>query len=624
MRISYSNKNKNTIIHALKNSYKLLTKKEKKLLRFNIIFSFIGGLLEILSVTTFYPLVGIIIQPDLIQNNKIINFIWEIIGSPNQINFVIILSIFISITLIFSNLVNFLSQLSASRMSTTAHERLANDIFKNIIYVPYKWHLLNNPNVIRNIILNNLTLWNKNVIRIIPSISGQIAGILLAVVSLLIITPKVGFLLISFSVTLLTILLKFIRKKSARLMSKVREKEELINIFLTETLNGVKDIKVSSKESNFIKSFYKLNHIIVKNYAAASNWNLLPSYLVVLFGQLSILITASSLFILGVKGGDLASIMTIIVLVFSKIIPLLNRFGSSLNNIANVNTWIDKAIQTVENLESAKDELVNYQENKPSDKKIKWEKLNFSSVYFKYPNSKKFVFKDFNLEIDKGKHYAFVGQSGVGKSTAVDLLLGLLNPEKGKILIDGKDLIEVGIRKWQNIISYVPQEPFISNLSLRENVAFGIPIENIDDKKVSNCLKQTNLLELANSLPNGIYTNLGNQGISLSGGQKQRVAISRALYENVEILVLDEATSALDNESENIIKNTIKNLKKEITIISIAHRISTIKDCDCIFLIENGSVKSKGAYKNLLKKSSLFRKLSNSVNNLTSIKDGEN
>ena len=600
---------KNSLREVLKKSYLLLNTKEKKKLRLNIFISFFAGFLEILSATTFYPLVSLIIEPNILEKNKFIFYIWNIFGNPNQKFFIIQLSLIISLILIISTILNLFSQISAVKEASNAQERLSKELYKNILNSPYTWHIKNNPNLIRNVFLNNLQLWNKNIIRIIPFISGQISGILFALICLLITTPKLGLILVTTSGILLTILLKIIRKKSSRLMEEVREKEELINIFITETLFGIKDIKLSSRKNDFSKIFFKLNHTIIKNYASASNWNLFPTFLVILFGQLSILITASTLFLIGIKGGELAAIMAIIVLIFAKVIPLLNRLGSSLNNIANLNKWINKVYSLKESIDRENIEI----DSDPFsiDSQFKWNKVTFSKIKFIYPESNNFVFKNLNFEIKKGYHYAFVGHSGSGKTTAIDLFLGLINPNSGEILIDGTNLEIFGLRNWQEKISYVPQDPLISYLSLRENVAFGVPSENIDNKKVISCLKRVNLLKLSNSLSHGIFTNLGNKGVALSGGQKQRVAIARALYKNVEILVLDEATSALDNESEKIIQKTIKNLKNDITIISIAHRFSTIIDCDCIFLLENGRVDVQGKYEELLQKSSLFKKLAN-------------
>ncbi|OUU22496.1 MAG: hypothetical protein CBB97_15090 [Candidatus Endolissoclinum sp. TMED37] len=608
----FSMNNSNSIKNALIYSYKLLNRKEKKQLKFNVILSFIAGIFEIISVTTFYPLVSVVIEPEIIETNKFINNIWNYLNNPEQGRFVIFLAFIASIILIFSILLNLVSQVLAKRDASSAEERLAKEIYSNLIYSSYRWHLLNNPNLTRNIILSNLNLWNRGIVSIIPSIAGQLAGIIFAIITLLLTTPKLGLILLVLSGSLLLFLLRFVRRKSNKLMNRIRQKQEFINVFLTESLTGIKDIKLSSNENYIIKTFFSVNHVIIKYFASASNWNSLPSFLVILFGQLSILITASSFFIMGIRGGELAAIMTIIGLVFIRIIPLFNRLGSSLTNISNYSGFVERVFELVNSIKESDSEIEKCLRDKSNESILNWENVIFSSVTFSYPNSQKPVIKNLNCKIKKGLNYAFVGSSGAGKSTTIDLFLGLLKPTKGKIMIDGKDLQNIGIGNWQKNINYVPQEPLISDLTLRENVAFGISKESINDERVLYCLKQTHLLKVTRTLKKGIYTELGNKGINLSGGQKQRVAIARALYRNADILVLDEATSSLDSQTEKMIQKTILSLKSKITFISIAHRFSTIKNCDCIFLLNNGKVVNKGKFEDLEKNSPLFRQLASS------------
>ena len=592
------------------NSYKLLNKRERINLKINSILSFLAGLIEIISLTIFYPLVSVIVDPKLLQTNKLINQIWSFTRSPNEIQFIIILSLIASLILVFSVLLNLISLIKSTRDASSAEERLSKELYRDLIYSPYKWHLVNNPNIIRNVFLTNINIWNKGIIRIIPAMAGQLSGIIFAFLMISFAMPKIGFILIIISGLLLSILLKFLRRKSTKLMNKVRDSQELINIFMSESLKGIKDIKLSSNEDNFIKIFYKLNHLIIKNFSSATNWNSLPSYLVIFFGQLIILVTASSFFILGIRGGELAALMAIIVLVFTRVIPLFNKLGTSFTNITNYAGYIEKINQIIGSLD--KDVIdKNFCFKTYSIKNnLSWKKVKFSKVVFSYPNSQETVINDLSLEIEKGLHYAFVGSSGAGKSTLVDLFLGLLEPSKGNLYIDNLSFKEIDIRQWQKNINYVPQEPLISHLSLRENIAFGLPKDLIDDNKVYACLEQTDLLKAVKSLKQGIYTNLGNEGITLSGGQKQRVAISRALYSQPDILVLDEATSSLDTRTEMIIQKTIQNLKNKMTVISIAHRFSTIKSCDCIFVLDKGRIKDKGNFEDLKNNSKLFRKLS--------------
>jgi len=610
MRLDSDIDNRNSTRRVIIKSYRLLNNKEKKDLKINIFISFLSGILEILTLTSFYPIVSIIVDPEVIETNKYINKIWIFTGRLEINQFLIILTAVIVIILLFTAVLSYLSQTLASRTAFTARERLSKVLYQNLIFSSYEWHLINNPNHLREILIGYIQLWNIRIIKMIPTLAGQFSAIILACISLLVVTPIIGLILIILSSLILVFLLRIIRKRSIKLMNRMQYNEQLLNVFVNETLSGIKDIKVSSRENYFIKIFEKLNHIVVRSNARNTYLELVPSSIISLFGQLTILILALSLFLLNIRGAELTAIMAICVLVFSKVVPLINRFTFSISSFANFESWVEQVYRTNEELEK-----LNLNRNlkvKKSDNPLQWRKVKFSKVKFTYPNSKNYVFNNLNLEIRKGFHYAFVGFSGAGKTTAIDLFLGLLQPSKGEILIDNNNLKTIGNRNWQKIINYVSQKPIITSGTLRENIAFGIPSNEIDDERVICCLKQTHLYEMSKSLPNGIYTNLGHDGMNMSGGQRQRVAISRALYNNPEILILDEATSSLDSETEKIIQQTIISLKEKITIISIAHRFSTIKNCDYIFLFDKGEMKDSGSFESLTLRSELFRKLSSS------------
>ena len=384
---------KNSIKTALIYSYKFLNKKERFQLKRNVTLSFFAGIFEIISITTVYPLVSVIVEPNLIENNKYIFKIWSFLGNPPQNKFVIILTLGASAVLVISVFLNFISQLFSTRDSSSAEERLAKEYYEDLIYAPYKWHLSNNPNSLRTIILTNINLWNRSIIKIIPSLFGQFSGIILALVTIIIATPKLGLILFLVSGFSVTILLKFIRKKSNILMNRVSQNQSLINIFVTESLSGIKDIKLSSNEENFVKIFANINHIIIKNFSSASNWNSLPSYIVIIFGQLSVLITSTALFLTGIKGGELASIMAIIVLVFSRTIPLFNKLGASFTNISNYSDFIHKIFNSVNSLERENAKKIK-KVNKDSNREIiNWSKVKYLDVEFSYKKSSKPVLK---------------------------------------------------------------------------------------------------------------------------------------------------------------------------------------------------------------------------------------
>ena len=227
---------------------------------------------------------------------------------------------------------------------------------------------------------------------------------------------------------------------------------------------------------------------------------------------------------------------------------------------------------------------------------------------------KRQAIKDFNIEIKKGLHYGFVGESGSGKSTTIDLILGLLLPTEGLVQVDNVPLEDIGVNNWQTNIGYVPQKPLLINVSLKENIAFGIEPKLIDEKRVFDCIKLASLEDLVNLLPNGINSKLGERGKFLSGGQEQRVAIARALYQNPSILIFDEATSFQDSKNENLIRKSINNLKGDVTVLSISHKFSFIKNCDKIFVLEKGLIKEEVSYKDFINKSDYYKKTEKYLN----------
>ena len=236
--------------------------------------------------------------------------------------------------------------------------------------------------------------------------------------------------------------------------------------------------------------------------------------------------------------------------------------------------------------------------------------INFKNIFYKYPNSDKFVLNDISLNIPVNSKIGIVGSTGGGKTTMVDILLGLLTPTKGKILVDDNDITPSNIRSWQKTIGYVPQQIYLSDDTVASNIAFGVELKNIDYKALEKAAKIANLHDFVTSeLSDGYATIIGERGVRLSGGQRQRIGLARSLYHKPQILILDEATSSLDNITEKMVIEEINNIPEKITVIIVAHRLSTVKNCDKIFLLEKGKLKIEGNYEELLDKSVDFKKL---------------
>ena len=235
--------------------------------------------------------------------------------------------------------------------------------------------------------------------------------------------------------------------------------------------------------------------------------------------------------------------------------------------------------------------------------------IRFNNVVFSYPGKEEPALNDIDITIPVNGVIGLVGASGSGKSTAIDLLLGLIEPQQGGLFIDGKPLTEKNVRAWQNSVGFVPQSIFLADSSIRENIAFGLPPEAVDEEKVSRAVTMAHLDELLTELSQGLDTRVGERGVQLSGGQRQRIGIARALYHDADVLVLDEATSALDGITEKLIMDAIHDFAGKKTIIMIAHRLATVRQCDLIYLLQRGKIIDSGTYFELSERNEVFRRM---------------
>jgi ATP-binding cassette subfamily C protein len=304
----------------------------------------------------------------------------------------------------------------------------------------------------------------------------------------------------------------------------------------------------------------------------------------------------------------------------SSIIPILTLFGAAtvrlmpaVNQVVQKLTQLRYYIYSLSPVHRDIMEMKDYhsqtmQESHVTEKLPFKESLSLKNIWYKYPNSDDYVLKGINLTIQKNTAIGFVGPTGVGKSTIVDVILGLLESEKGQVLVDGEDIVN-NKRAWQNNVGYIPQFIYLSDDTMRNNIAFGIPESSISEEKIEAAVEAAQLKEFVDRLPDGLDSIVGEDGVRLSGGQRQRIGIARALYDNPDVLIMDEATSSLDNLTEQNVIAAIEAIKGERTIIMIAHRLSTVKNCDQLYLLEDGQVVQQGTYGELLQTSSQFRKM---------------
>ena len=358
--------------------------------------------------------------------------------------------------------------------------------------------------------------------------------------------------------------------------------------WIAQTIQGIKDIKVAGKEQYFINEYCKVGEGYVKAMERFSLFNNTPKLLIETVCMAGLLGYILVLIVSGVDVGGMISLLAAFGIAAMRLLPAASRINNQMTSMAFNEPFFFNVSDNLVEETSQENTDISYaivaKEKLPVTKAV-----NLEDITYHYPNSDKLIFNHASVSFPIGKSIGIVGASGAGKTTIIDILLGLLKLETGKVKADEADIQE-HYREWLANVGYIPQMIFLLDADIRRNVAFGVPEEEIDDERLWYALKEAQLDEFIKTLPEGVHTGIGERGIRLSGGQRQRIGIARALYNDPEVLILDEATSALDNDTEAAIMESINRLHGKKTLIIIAHRLQTIEKCDMVFRVEDGAI----------------------------------
>ncbi|WP_241824186.1 ABC transporter ATP-binding protein [Salinivibrio kushneri] len=400
------------------------------------------------------------------------------------------------------------------------------------------------------------------------------------------------------------VLYRTVRKKLSQNGINITNANRQRFTLMNEGFGGIKDTLLLGRQTDFNQRYQSASERF--GYAQGRNRGLsqVPRYAMelVAFGSVIFLV----LYLVKTHDGNLGQILPILSVYALAGFKLLPAFQQIYTRVAQIRG----NLSAFDNLE---DDLIASQyvaETSPTRDKLKPEhQVRLDNVTFQYPSKEEPALRSLSLDLPVNQVVGLVGASGSGKSTAIDILLGLIKPSQGSLQVDGKPITADNVRTWQNNIGFVPQSIFLSDATIRENIAFGLPVDEIDEQKVLKAAKMAHLEELLEQLPNGLDTRVGERGVQLSGGQRQRIGIARALYDDADVLVLDEATSALDGITEKLVMEAIHDFAGNKTIIMIAHRLSTVQQCDCIYMLEQGKVVDHGTYTELYEKNAIFKNM---------------
>lgn len=572
--------------------WKVINKRFKKNFLILLFLMLLGAVFETLGVTLIIPVILAILSDEIVIPLVLNNLFPFLSSSSNETLLTYSILVFICFFFIKSIFLFYLVFFQ-SNFVYSLQQNISTRLYKAYIDQPYSFHLRKNSgDIISNTITESMqfALGYASPLTMILTDIFIVSGIFM----LLVIIEPIGAFSVSFIFITGSLLLYSFSKRRSELWGQKRQDHEAKRIRTAQQgIGGIKDIKVYGLEKFFSEEYSK-NTLISLN--SGRKQTILQGLPKIYFEMLTVLSLSGLIFFFVLSSSsstELVTILGIYAMAAFKLLPSISRLTSNFQAL-KFGVPVIKIIENELNLESK-------QKYKIGKEKIIFKKdIILKSIFYSYKGSKYEAIKNINISIQEGKSIGFVGESGAGKSTLIDLILGLLIPSKGSILIDGKKLDINNLKSWQQNIGYVSQSAYLLDDSLKKNIAFGLPENEIDEMKIKKAVSLSQLNDLVSSLPNGLESFIGESGVRISGGQRQRISIARALYNDPSILVLDEATSSLDHETEKEVMNAVDNLKGNKTIIIIAHRHSTVKNCDFLYRLEKGEIISQGKPEELI------------------------
>ena len=566
----------------------ILDKKQKINIVVLAVMIFIGGILETLSISAMLPVVWVIIDAESVQQNKYCQWIMELLHIQNMQGFIIMLLVALMIMYILKNAYLLLLTSEQNRFISVNRNRLISQVLREFLNRPYEFYLdADIPTVFR---LTDSDIPNVfGILMAIISLASEVVVFFLICGVLIVTDWKLVLVLIFISGIVTLVLFKVLKPKLNSLGMTNQAIQSRIAKWRIQAIYGIKDVKVLHRESFFADNYESNGKIGAKLNQKYAIINALPRILIETIFMVSILGYLVVCVALGDDMTQMLPTLTAFGLAAVRLLPCVNRINTYLTDISYFRPCLDYVYENMNINEISKktnQTLLPVDETKTMQLR---NRIELKDIVYAYPNTDTLIFDHADMEIPYGKSIGIMGPSGAGKSTIVDILLGLLKVHEGQILCDGDNVFE-NYPAWLAQIGYIPQSIYLVDEPIRNNIAFGIADDEIDDNRIWQVLEEAQLKEFIQTLPEGLDTTIGDRGVRLSGGQRQRLGIARALYHNPEILVFDEATSALDNETEAAVMEAINSFHGKKTMVIIAHRLNTIEKCDMIYKVEGGKI----------------------------------
>lgn len=579
----------------------ILTTTQKKWGVVLFILTVLGAVCEMLGVSVILPLVQVMIAPEQLLQYNVIIYIMERFDIQNPKTLIWLMGFAVILVYVVKNIYLFFLSYVRVKFACKVQRELSVEMLENYMRRGYLFFSETTTGELLRGMIGSISNVYEGLYQVFR-LWAEVLTVFCIVIYVMVSDWMMALCVVVLALLCLLLVATGFKRWTQRSGEIVFEYDGKINKTLLQAFQGIKEVLVMRRQQYFVKTYqdeyiHKQKGMIGKTVAMES-----PAYIIEGMCVAGLIVMVCIKAITTEDTTVLVPQLAAFAVAAFRILPSLGRISSCYNTFVS---YIPGINETYQNFQAAR-ECDNSQKMDLDDRNIgqtvgekrDWRQLNINNVSWTYPGTNKIILDDISLRIKKGSSIAFVGSSGAGKTTFADMILGLYKPQNGIITLDSEDISKLD-REWGNIISFVPQSVYLLNASIRNNVAFGIPEREIEDTKVDRALEQAQLKDFVLTLPEGIRTEIGESGMRLSGGQRQRIAIARALYNDPDILVLDEATSALDTETETAVMEAIDSLHGHKTLIIIAHRLTTIRNCDEIYRIEGGKA-TRCSYRELI------------------------
>ena len=569
----------------------IFDRKQKMKLLFLGIMIFIGGILETLGVSAMLPVVTALLEPEKLQNTiekyDILKNLCEFLHIEIQNVSQMLISLLVGLIAIYvlKNLYILLLTYVQNSFITQTRNKMISRVMAEFLNRPYEQYLGADIPTVFRITDSDIPQTFALVLAMLQLASEVVVTIMICCVLLIQNVAMTLFIVVIFGIMTLLIV-KVLKPRLNKIGQKNQALQSRIAKWRIQAVYGLKDVKVLNREEFFVRNYYETGKVganVARNYAVLNNVPRLLIETVFIVSMLAFIIV----YIQG--GGDITAMMatlTTFAIAAIRVLPSVNRINTYITEIAYDQPNLDFVYENLQEGMKTDAMLAERRANSQKEKLKLEDKIELNHITFHYPDSEKNIFTDAHMVVPRGKSVGIIGASGAGKSTIVDVLLGLLHAQEGEITCDGINIFK-NYESWLAQIGYIPQSIYLIDESIRDNIAFGIDEDKIDEKRIWEVLEEAQLKEFVEELPEGLDTTIGDRGVRLSGGQRQRIGIARALYHDPEILVFDEATSALDNDTEAAVMEAVNSFHGKKTMVIIAHRLNTIEKCDIIYKVEN-------------------------------------